>query len=172
MIQDESPKSSFSNIPAKPIVVGLAGLRRRLVGMLYELVLLVGILAVGFLLPWMLLFSQLGLKNPPAWMGWLELLHVLALLGAYFVYSWHRLGQTLAMRTWRLRVVAANGNKLSWGRAFLRYVLAWPSVLCFGVGILWAFFDLDNLFLHDRLAGTRVVVLPKGAAAGNITVAT
>jgi uncharacterized RDD family membrane protein YckC len=44
----------------------------------------------------------------------------------------------------------------------LRYVLAWPSVALCGVGLLWSLFDLDNLFLHDRLAGTRVVVLPGG----------
>ena len=145
-------------------MVELAGLRRRLAGMLYELVLLIGVLAIGFFLPWMLLLSLLDLKNPPAWVGWVELLHLLALLGVYFVCSWRLHGQTLAMRTWRLRVVTANGSTLSWGRAGLRYVLAWPSMLCFGAGILWAFFDLDNLFLHDRLARTRVVQLPKGTA--------
>jgi len=59
--------------------------------------------------------------------------------------------------------VTTNGSRLSWARATLRYMLALPSVLCFGIGILWAFFDLDNLFLHDRLAGTRVVRLPKPA---------
>jgi len=163
MAQDSSPKNSSSGTPATPVVVALAGRRRRLASMLYELVLLFGIVAVGFLLPWMLLTSQLGLKDSPVWVQWLEWLHLLALLGGYFVYSWHRHGQTLAMRTWSLRVVTAKGGNLSWGRASLRYALAWPSVMCFGVGILWAFFDLDNLFLHDRLAGTRVVRLPKGS---------
>jgi len=161
MTQNDSPKNSSSGIPATPLKVELAGLRRRLVAMLYELVLLIGVIAIGFLLPWMLLFSQLDLKNPPDWVGWLERLHFLALLGVYFVCSWHFHGQTLAMRTWRLRVVTANGCRLSWGRAGLRYALALPSVLCFGVGILWAVFDLDNLFLYDRLARTRVVRLPK-----------
>ena len=162
MTQKDTPKNSSSGTPGTPVVVELAGLRCRLVGMLYELVLLFGVLAIGFLLPWMLLISQLDLKSPSAWVGWLELLHVLALLGVYFVYSWHRHGQTLAMRTWSLWVVTAKGGNLSWGRAGLRYALALPSVLCFGAGIFWAFFDLDNLFLHDRLAGTRVVRLPKG----------
>ncbi len=44
------------------------------------------------------------------------------------------------------------------GRAALRYALAWPSLLVFGVGFLWAFVDRDRQFLHDRLAGTRIVM--------------
>ena len=161
MIQIPPPKNPLSDAPAAPVAVVLAGLRRRFASMLYELLLLFGVLAVGFLFPWMLLSFLLNLQNPSAWVGVLELLHVLVLLGVYFIYSWHRHGQTLAMRTWRLRVVTAEGRNLSWGRACLRYALAWPSVLCFGVGILWGFVDLDNLFLHDRLAKTRVVQLPK-----------
>jgi uncharacterized RDD family membrane protein YckC len=161
MIQNDSPKSDFSSTPMTPVVVELAGLRYRLAGMSYEFVLLIGVLAIGFLLPWMLVFAQLNLTNPPGWVRWLELLHLLMLLGVYFIYNWRRTGHTLAMRTWRLRVVTANGRNLSWGRAALRYALAWPSVLCFGVGVLWAFIDRDKLFLHDRLAGTRVVQLPK-----------
>jgi len=161
MIQTNSPKNASSSASAAPVVVELASLRHRVAGMLYESLLLIGVLAVGFLFPWMLLLSQLNLESSPAWVGGLELLHVLLLLGVYFIYNWRRNGQTLAMRTWRLRVVAANGRNLSWGRSALRYALAWPSVLCFGVGILWAVVDRDKLFLHDRLAGTRVVRLPK-----------
>jgi uncharacterized RDD family membrane protein YckC len=161
MIQNGLRKNAPSGTPETLTVVKLASLRHCLAGMLYEFLLLIGVLAVGFLFPWMLLMSQLNLKDAPAWVGYLELLHVLVLPGVYFIYNWHRHGQTLAMRTWRLRVVTAEGRNLSWGRTGLRYALAWPSVLCFGVGILWAFFDLDNLFLHDRLAGTRVVSLPK-----------
>jgi uncharacterized RDD family membrane protein YckC len=165
MAQNDSQKNTSSKTPETPIVVVLAGLRPRLASMLYELVLLVGVLAVGFLFPWMFVFSQLDLKETPAWAGWFLWLHVFVLLGVYFIYNWRRSGQTLAMRTWRLRVVTARGGKLSWARASFRYALACPSVLCFGVGFLWALFDLDNLFLHDRLAGTRVVRLPKSAPA-------
>jgi uncharacterized RDD family membrane protein YckC len=42
-------------------------------------------------------------------------------------------------------------------QAVLRYLLAWPSVLLCGIGIFWAFFDKDRQFLHDRIAGTRIV---------------
>ena len=43
-------------------------------------------------------------------------------------------------------------------RLVLRYALAWPSLLYLGAGLLWAFFDRDRQFLHDRLSGTRLVL--------------
>jgi uncharacterized RDD family membrane protein YckC len=39
----------------------------------------------------------------------------------------------------------------------LRYVLAWPCLVYLGAGLFWAIFDRDRQFLHDRLAGTRLV---------------
>jgi uncharacterized RDD family membrane protein YckC len=156
---DSTPKTT----PDAPLRVELATVRRRLAGLLYESLLLFGVLAFTFLLPWAIILWLGGWDDAhtPIWVGFLERLSLFVLLGAYFVWYWHRHGQTLAMQTWRLRVVdAADGKNPSWRRACLRYALAWPSLCLFGVGILWALFDLDNLFLHDRLAGTRVVSLP------------
>jgi uncharacterized RDD family membrane protein YckC len=84
-------------------------------------------------------------------------LYLFLVLGAYFIACWSRGGRTLPMQTWRLRVVRPDNLPIGVGRAALRYVLAWPSLLLFGVGVFWAFFDRDRQFLHDRLAGTRVV---------------
>ncbi|MDR1462380.1 MAG: RDD family protein [Azoarcus sp.] len=144
-----------------PVCAELAGLRRRMASMLYESLLLLGVLSAAFVLPWMLALWLLDVRNPPPWLGWLELLHILAISGGYFVWYWHRHGQTLAMQTWRLKVVAAaDGRNPSWQRAALRYMLSWPSVLLCGIGIVWALLDRDRLFLHDRLAKTRIVLLP------------
>ncbi|MFP5402416.1 MAG: RDD family protein [Gammaproteobacteria bacterium] len=135
----------------------LAGLRRRLASMLYESMLLLGVLALTFLVPYLILGPVAGF-TPPGWVLWL---HVFAVLGAYFVWYWRRGGQTLAMQTWRLKIVdATDGRIASRGRCWLRYALAWPSVLLGGVGLLWALVDRDRQFLHDRLAGTCIVLLP------------
>ena len=83
-------------------------------------------------------------------------IYLLAVCGAYFVFCWTRTGQTLPMKTWRLRVVTQDGGALSAGRAFRRYLVAIPGMLS-GIGLLWAPFDRDRQFLHDRLAGTRIV---------------
>jgi len=141
-----------------PIAVVLASVVARLKGLLYEALLVLGVLGLTFMLPYLILGGVWHIGAPPGWFLWA---HVFAVLGVYFVWFWHKQGQTLAMRTWRLRVVdAVDGKNPSWRRACLRYVLAWPSLLFCGVGILWALIDLDRLFLHDRLAGTRVVSLP------------
>lgn len=141
---------------ARP-VVEVAGLRRRLASLMYESLLLTGLLALTFMVPYLILGIGWNLIAP----GWLLWVHVFVVLGAYFVWYWTRHGQTLAMQTWRLKVVrAADGRALTPANGWLRYVLCWPSVLCLGVGLMWALVDRDRQFLHDRLAGTCVVLLP------------
>ena len=43
-------------------------------------------------------------------------------------------------------------------QALLRMTVATIGYLVLGITILWAIFDRDRQFLHDRLAGTRLVV--------------
>lgn len=83
-------------------------------------------------------------------------LYLFVVLGAYFIACWCR-GRTLPMQAWKLRLTRVTGRPVGVGRALLRYALAWPSLLCLGIGILWALVDRDRQFLHDRLAGTRIV---------------
>jgi len=84
--------------------------------------------------------------------------YLFLVLGAYFVACWSRGGRTLPMQTWKIRVVRDDGVSIGIGRAMLRYVLAWLSLMPLGAGFLWAFFDREGQFLHDRLAGTRMIV--------------
>lgn len=138
-------------------VVEVAGLRRRFAALVYEALLLIGVLALLWLVP-NLIFSMVMETAEPGWLGWV---HIFLVLGFYFLWYWRGSGQTLAMQTWRLRLVTAEeGKTLSFKQALLRYVLCWPSVLLFGAGLWWAFIDRDKQFAHDRLAGTIIVLLP------------
>jgi uncharacterized RDD family membrane protein YckC len=131
-----------------------AGLRRRLASLMYESLLLLGVLAAGFMLPYIVIGLWLDVA-PTGWFAWV---HIMLLLGLYFVHYWRNGGQTLAMQTWGIRVVDADRDTPpELRRAIRRYVLCWPSLLFFGAGIVWALFDRDRQFLHDRLAGTRVI---------------
>jgi uncharacterized RDD family membrane protein YckC len=129
-----------------------AGIGRRLAGMLYESLLLLGVLTVAFALPHLVLGTiwRIAVSGPLLW------LHVFLVLWAYFAWLWQHGGQTLAMRAWNIRLVSAGGASLTRRQVHLRYLLAWPSLLL-GIGILWALVDRDRQFLHDRLAGTRLV---------------
>jgi uncharacterized RDD family membrane protein YckC len=131
----------------------LPSLRRRIASMAYESLLLLGVLAAGFMLPQLVLGMGFGIALP----GWALLSHVFALLGAYFIWYWRHGGQTLAMQTWKIRLTTPSGAQPSLARLALRYALAWPSLVYLGAGVLWALFDRDRQFLHDRLAGTRLV---------------
>ena len=84
-------------------------------------------------------------------------LYLVGLAGAYFVCQWLRGGQTLAMKTWGLRLVPRHEGALTLGQALQRYCIALAGLLALGAGFAWALFDRDHQFLHDRLAGTRIV---------------
>jgi len=132
------------------------GMARRLACMLYESLVVFAVLLIGFLLPQIVL-NAFGVVVS----GKLLWLHTLALLMFYFVWFWLNGGQTLPMKTWKLVLIGDDGRRLRPLQAVLRYLLAWPSVLLCGIGIFWAFFDKDRQFLHDRIAGTRIVYTDK-----------
>lgn len=137
-----------------------AGIRRRLASMFYESLLLLGVLSVTFILPHLALGMGFEIVLP----GPLLLLHILLVIGTYFVWYWTHGGQTLAMQTWRLRIVDVYGNPPELNQLFLRYLLSWPSLLLYGAGLIWAFFDRDRQFLHERLSGTRIICVPPTTA--------
>jgi uncharacterized RDD family membrane protein YckC len=158
--------------------VRVPSVRRRLISMAYELLLAFAAL----FLPFLVFEMAVGASHAAAAEHGRQALAFLV-LGAYFIHQWSRNGQTLAMQTWRLRVTLPDGAPVPPKRAALRYLLAWMWVLpallaswAFGlehwhalgaiaIGIvLWsltAFLDRDRQFLHDRIAGTRLVQLPK-----------
>ena len=85
--------------------------------------------------------------------------YLFVVFGAYFVYCWTRSGQTLAQKTWGIRLVDRSGRPPRLPTAVLRYLLAWPIALT-GLGFIWSFFDRDGQFLHDRLLDTRLIAAP------------
>lgn len=122
--------------------------------MIYESLLLLGVLALTFLVPHLILGVVWGISVGNGF----EWLHVFVVLGMYFIWFWQHGGQTLAMQTWRIRLVnALSDAPISFKQALFRYTLSWFSVWFFGAGLIWALFDRDRQFLHDRLAGTRLI---------------
>ena len=132
-----------------------AGLLRRLASLGYELLLLAALLlAAG----WLFLFLSRNL-DPVLARPALQL-YLLALCGAYFVYCWTHGGQTLPMKTWRIRLVARAGGAVTLAAALQRYLYALLGLAACGLGFAWALIDRDRQFLHDRLAGTRLIAVP------------
>ncbi|MET0312008.1 MAG: RDD family protein [Burkholderiaceae bacterium] len=162
---------------ASPLDNGVPSLKRRMACWLYEGMLM---FAVVFVAGW--LFSTLGqMRNAMDDRRWLLQAFLFVVFGIYFTWFWAR-GQTLAMKTWNIRIVDVQGRPISQLRALGRYFLSWlwvlpplaavapfhlsggeVTVLTLGWVAVWAVlarFHPQRQFWHDALAGTRLVSSP------------
>ncbi len=174
---DQGAKQSNADITLpQPQNYAVPSVGRRLAAIPYEGLLLLALLLIAS-------FPVAGLRGA-ALDGTAHIVFQLYLglvMAAYFVWHWQQRGQTLAMKTWRFRVVDRQGRILSWQRATLRFCCAaiFFGPACAGLLLLffpgrmspvitmWFFFplaatllyglfDRDQQFLHDRLAGTQL----------------
>ena len=118
--------------------------------MLYESLLL---FAVAFFAGWLFFFASGGRDATHGWLRYALQAFIVVMFAAYFLRCWLRGGQTLAMKAWRIRL-----EGITPGNALPRFLLALLLVPT-GISLIWAFFDSEGQFLHDRLAGTRLVLL-------------
>lgn len=168
--------------PFEPRQPTHAALLPRLGAALYELLLVTALVFItGFLMLPLIspghsaTATQLTLPPLPARVAlFCVLFSVVAL---YFTWSWTGGRRTLPLKTWRMRVAMPDGAPVVARTALLRYLAAWIGpVLALGTyavlhdvgygrlalvflafNFLWALVDRDRQFLHDRLAGTRIV---------------
>lgn len=157
------------------------GVWRRMACWLYEGMLLFGVVFIaGYL------FSSLSQTRHALDNRHLQQAFLFVVLGIYFTWFWAR-GQTLAMKTWHIRVVDRLGRPLTQGRALRRYLLSWlwflPPLTAaaalelhgpVALGLLLAWIVIwagaarlhpQRQFWHDELAGTRLIdarALPSG----------
>ena len=113
--------------------------------MFYEAILL---FAVGFAATSLFFYASGGLGASGYGRTMLQLFLVTVFAG-YFLWCWLRGGQTLAMRAWKIRLVDVTPAK-----AIARFLIAAATL---PLSVVWALFDRDRQFLHDRLAGTRLI---------------
>ena len=144
--------------------------------LLAAIVLLVGFLTLAAVRP--AGGEQPTLSVPPLPARVLSACFVFAAVGLYFSWSWTGGRRTLPMKTWRLALVRSDGGMVDAKTAVTRYVAAWigPAVSLaayaalqpanlgahaawlVALGYLWPLVDPDRRFLHDRIAGTRIVM--------------
>jgi uncharacterized RDD family membrane protein YckC len=150
------------------------GLPRRMACWIYEGVLLFGVVFVADWLFTTLAQMRSGIDpRRPLLQAFLFLV-----LGVYFTWFWSK-GQTLAMKTWHIRVLDAAGRPVTQMRAAWRYICSWlwflppmaalapfsftaPQAAAAMTGwvVLWALSSRlhpQRQFWHDVLAGTRLV---------------
>ena len=148
-------------------------LKRRMACWLYEGLLMFGVVFLAGYLFGTLTQTRHAMSNRHALQAFLFLI-----FGIYFAWFWAK-GQTLAMKTWNIRVVTPEGQAISQSRAFLRYLFSWvwllpplaliapfnlstgeTALLVIGWVSVWAIlsrFHPQQQFWHDAWAGTRLV---------------
>jgi uncharacterized RDD family membrane protein YckC len=148
-------------------------LKRRMACWLYEGLLMFGVVFIAGYLFGTLSQTRHALNNRHALQAFLFLI-----FGIYFAWFWAK-GQTLAMKTWNIRVVSTTGQPITQTRALARYVLSWiwllpplaviaPFSLSGGetvllvIGWVWVYallsrFQPQQQFWHDTWAGTLLI---------------
>jgi uncharacterized RDD family membrane protein YckC len=147
--------------------------------MVYETFLLVAVEALAVFL----FIFVTGNRQEPVYRAAL-MVFLFLVTAAYFVHAWSGSGFTLAMKTWRIKLVKVGYAKVPVKNAAIRHLLAWgwvaPALLAGALldlhgfkewalaltlgAVAWgltAFLDKDRQFLHDRIAGTRLIALPE-----------
>jgi uncharacterized RDD family membrane protein YckC len=144
---------------------------RRLAAIAYDAILLIGVLLLASAVVTLPIGLALGpeaadgIFRSPAF-RWPFFLYCVVVLASFHLFFWTHGGQTLGMKTWRIRVVRADGTPLGLRDAIRRYVTAILSVLPLGLGFWWAAVDPAGLAWHDRWSRTRLVRVDTPRAAG------
>jgi uncharacterized RDD family membrane protein YckC len=144
------------------------GLLRRLAAILYDLLLVASVLfaaAFAYTIP---VQSLTGADLTQGIAGFVFQLYLLAVILGYYVYFWTSGRQTLAMRALRLLILCEDGSPLSSVDALRRIGFAVLTLAPAGLGLWWMLFDRDRLSWYDRLAGTRTLLLSKGAGSASL----
>lgn len=125
---------------------------RRILCMLYEFLLLIAVLFIASFI-----FHLVYHDTDSPYFRPVFQFYLLTVVGVYLIWFWTHGGQTLAMQTWKIRVINSNGGRVGICQAIARYFFAVISISFFGCGIIWALFDRDGQFLYDKLAGTKII---------------
>ena len=121
----------------------------------------------GFIL-WiftMILFIPLGIimptsnDNPFVALSFMPLIMLLqyAIPAVYDTWFVGKYGATPGKMACKLKIVVADGGRVSYSRALGRHFAKWLSSIILGIGFIMAVFDDERRTLHDRICETRVV---------------
>ncbi|HEX5637224.1 MAG TPA: RDD family protein [Gammaproteobacteria bacterium] len=137
-----------------------AGLMKRIMAIIYDLFLLAALLFIAEMLPVALNHgAAISRDNGLLVFYLLHPLYILLVCFLFFGWFWTHGGQTLGMKTWKLRIVSLDGKPVSWQQAGLRFVAALFSWTCGGLGFIWSLIDKDKRCWHDMASSTKLIKL-------------
>lgn len=156
----------MSSLSAVNILPQGAPFSRRLGAWLYDMFVLfaVEMLAVGFIIATLMAFIEMGFsiegykdagdyltRNPVV--SPFFTFYIFSIAASFYAFFWcHSTGQTIGMKTWKLKIVSQTGGKISLTQALIRCATA-----CFGLGNFLVLFDNKNRAFQDYLSNSQVI---------------
>jgi uncharacterized RDD family membrane protein YckC len=126
---------------------------RRLASILYDFLLVVAILII-MSIP----FFSFDLQENNLLKVTIQIYYYL-ITQYFFVWFWVHNQGTLGMKTWKIKIICNNNNRLSYKQAIIRFNVAIISLLFFGLGFIISLFRKDKKCFHDIISKTALVKL-------------
>ncbi|MAW34579.1 MAG: RDD family protein [Gammaproteobacteria bacterium] len=126
---------------------------RRLASILYDFLLVVAVLII-MSIP----FFSFDLQENNLLKVTIQIYYYL-ITQYFFVWFWVHNQGTLGMKTWKIKIICDNNNRLSYKQAIIRFNVAIFSLLFFGLGFLISFFRKDKKCFHDIISKTALIKL-------------
>jgi len=125
---------------------------KRLAALFYDSCILV---ALAFITTGIVLLCRDN-QSIPSHTLWYQLL-LLSIGLSYWLTAMRWGGQTIGMRAWQLKVIQSQGQPMNWASVFKRLCYLLISLLSFGIGYLWMFFDKQRHTWYERQSNTKMI---------------
>ena len=139
--------------------VKYAGLFRRLLAIIYDLFLLLALLFVATAIA--TIFNKGNAIEPGQPLYPFYIVYLLTVTFAFFAWFWTHGGQTLGMKTWKIRLQQVDGQRVSWRLALIRFFSAILSWSLLGMGFIWSLFQSQKRTWHDIASNCVMIDLRK-----------
>lgn len=128
---------------------------RRLMSIVYDMFLVVALLFVVTTAMFILNHAHAIEHGSPFY--WPLRLSLVLTMFIYFGWFWTHGGQTLGMKTWKIKLCSRGGKPVSWKQALIYFLAAALSWAVVGMGFLWSLFNQDRATWHDLIAGCEML---------------
>ena len=124
-----------------------------LLAIIYDLFLLLGVLL--FLT---VIFSFFNHGEPPKSSNIFYRLSLLITIIFFYHYSWHKSGQTLGMKSWKLKLISQNNKPITLKQSIIRIILGITNIFLLGLGFFWKYTNSSRLTLMDYFSKTQLII--------------
>lgn len=139
--------------PSLPPVI----LLRRIMAIFYDLFLLAAILFLATALANAINQGKAIDQNSP-YIIFLDI-YLVSIIFFYFGWFWTHGGQTLGMKTWKIKLISNDSQVINWKQALIREITAAISWLFLGLGFFWSLFDQQKRCWHDISSNSTLIDL-------------